>query len=92
MTADADRALRHSGAKCVPREPDEAMVSAAPPAVLPEDVWLRMFDAAPPCECECERLLRELAVAIDTLAVGRLPERVSNAMTAARAYLARSKP
>lgn len=95
MTADAARAHRHSGAKCVPREPTAAMLNAAyrplgePGNESPvRNAWMAAHDAAPACECEAERLLREWFDAWD--AGSDLD--VINADAAARAYLARSKP
>jgi hypothetical protein len=102
MTEEEARALRHSGAKCVPHEPTPEMVDAALACLMihhPQGAWRAMYDAAPPCECEATRLLREvvplLAEYADSLCddhsvglckcdVDRLAEKIA-------AYLARSK-
>jgi hypothetical protein len=88
-----------SGAKCVPREPDERMTRAmdAVADLTAAHEWRAAWDAAPACECEAQRLLRELVEALDARysydsEEERRRERMrAHTLTAARTYL-RRKP
>jgi hypothetical protein len=132
MTADADRALRHSGAKCVPllpcpfcgsadlREestacseiagkcfqsgwieckacevygPSIEMIDSVPPYDAVREAWNKR--AAPPCECEAERLLararKYLEIAHNKHGV-KFTDFYPEIFSEFDAYLARSKP
>ena len=69
--------------KCVPRIATVPMLEAGK---LNTDQWCAAWDAAPACECEAERLLR------DILALSGIVDDVYGRVARAREYLARSKP